>query len=102
LRKEGDYCVSQIDGSIWESASLYDFGWGKENGFIKLPQMGFSELWTLFLNAQIEENIYGAASVLVESYLSDTINTIKSLPLLKKISPHTRRRIKLLDLTSSR
>lgn len=56
------------DGSTWIKASLYDFGWGKENGFYKLPLPEFNLLLELALHSTNIEDTYGAAAVILEKY----------------------------------
>lgn len=56
------------DGSIWIKAALYDFGWGKENGFYKAPLPDFDTLFELALYSTNREDMYGAAAVIVEKF----------------------------------
>lgn len=41
--------ISLKDGSEWVQCHLYDYGWGKENGFYKKPLGSFNELINLLL-----------------------------------------------------
>ena len=56
--------ISLIDGSEWEACALYDFGWGKENGFYKKPLGTFTELIKIVLDFTDQEDSYGAASII--------------------------------------
>ena len=39
--EDSDIYVKPSDNSLWKKRNLYDFGWGKENGFYKLPLPNF-------------------------------------------------------------
>lgn len=56
------------DNSIWIKAALYDFGWGRENGFYKYPLPDFETLFNLVLYSTNREDIYGAAAIILEKY----------------------------------
>ena len=64
--KDGEFICEQ-DGTQWASRQLYDFGWGKENGFYKIPLGNFEQLLEL-LQGKDEEDAYGAAAVIMEDY----------------------------------
>lgn len=57
-----------LDGSTWRKTELYDFGWGNENGFYRLPLLGFDKLFDLVLNSKNEEDRYGAAAMILKVY----------------------------------
>lgn len=72
-----DFCLEPInpelakdprDGSLWVKTHLYDFGWGKENGFYKTPLPDFNVLLDLVLHSPNMEDQYGAAAVILEYY----------------------------------
>ena len=44
------------DNSLWVQMDLYDFGWGREYGFCKIPMLDFEQLFDLLIHAQLEEN----------------------------------------------
>lgn len=50
---------------------LFDFGWGDEYGFVRLPELNFDKLWYLLLNSNIDNNIYGSASVISKVYFNE-------------------------------
>lgn len=66
--------IDYIDNSNWERAELYDYGWGNENGFIRLPKLGFDELWYLLVKSPVKDNRYGAAAI-IEKQFSDSLLT---------------------------
>lgn len=59
--------ICEQDGSQWVSRQLYDFGWGKENGFYKIPLGNFEQLMEL-VQGKDKEDAYGAAAVIIEEY----------------------------------
>ena len=60
--------VSSKDGSEWVQCQLYDYGWGKENGYYKKPLGSFEELIKIVLDFIDEEDSYGAASIIEDIY----------------------------------
>ena len=65
--KNGKY-YSKYDESEWIPCFLYDFGWGRENGFYKVPLGDFSELIQIVLDKNDEEDSYAAASIIIDNY----------------------------------
>lgn len=58
-----DTAINPKDNSIWVKAALYDFGWGKENGFYKAPLPGFDILFDLALHSTNRDDMYGETAV---------------------------------------
>lgn len=56
------------DNSQWVWQESYDFGWGNENGFMRLPELNFEQLWYLLNNSSIQDNIYGSAYIIEQKY----------------------------------
>jgi hypothetical protein len=56
-----DVFINEKDKTSWAKRELYDFGWGNENGFVRLPELGFGELIYLMEYSNIQDNRYGAA-----------------------------------------
>lgn len=56
------------DRTLWVKAALYDFGWGKENGFYKAPLPDFDTLVELALSSPDWEDRYGAAAILLDRF----------------------------------
>lgn len=65
--------INPKDNSTWIKAALYDFGWGKENGFYKSPLPNFNTLFKLALYSTNREDIYGAASVILEKFADELL-----------------------------
>lgn len=65
--KDGKF-IRIADNTEWVPSSLYDFGWGKEKGFYKIPLGSFDELMSLVLNDSDTEDSYGAAAIILELY----------------------------------
>jgi hypothetical protein len=68
-----DVFIRQSDNSLWKSRRLYDFGWGDEYGFYKIPLPGFKELVEIGLRAEHEHDKYGAAAVIFEDYCDELL-----------------------------
>ena len=60
--------VLPTDRSLWKRRQLYDFGWGSEMGYYRIPLPGFDHLIKLVLSSSVWENRYGAAAILLEDY----------------------------------
>lgn len=89
LKYENGKFVSLSDGSEWIPCQLYDYGWGKENGFYKKPLGSFDELIKLIIEFNDEEDFYGAASIIEDMYP----NELKQY-LLDLMKQHPSRTIK--------
>ena len=99
---DNDIFINQSDNTQWMKKELYDFGWGNEYGFVRLPELGFLELWNILENSHIEENKYGAAYLLENEYPEDLLEYV--LGILSKpnnqINESTKEIFKLLKLNS--
>jgi hypothetical protein len=60
--------LCESDRSEWVKKELYDFGWGNENGYVRMPQLGFEDLLFLLENSELQDNLYGSAYILVDEY----------------------------------
>ena len=65
--------INPKDNSIWIKAALYDFGWGKENGFYKSPLPSFDILFELALCSTNRDDMYGAASIILEKFADELL-----------------------------
>lgn len=63
-----NFAFDPDDNTLWKKCCLYDFGWGKENGFYKMPLPEFNELFNIILYSDNKEDIYGAAAIIMEVY----------------------------------
>ena len=70
---DSDTYVDNSDNSKWVKKDLYDFGFGCELGFMRLPLINSMELWNLLKNSKLQENRYGAAHVLEKEYPEDLL-----------------------------
>lgn len=68
LPLDSQTAIAPDDRTLWVKASLYDFGWGKENGFCKAPLPDFDTLVELALSSPDWEDRYGAAAILLDRF----------------------------------
>ncbi len=64
--KDGKYLRLE-DNTEW-CKRTFDFGWGPETGFYKIPLGSFDELMSLVLNGVDAEDSYAAAAIILEDY----------------------------------
>lgn len=76
---EENCAIDPEDGSVWHSCALYDFGWGCENGFYRAPLLGFSELLEIVVESNEQEDVYGAAAIILELYPSDLLKVLERI-----------------------
>ncbi len=57
------------DGSVWKISYLYDFGWGREEGYYREPLGDFNFLLGLIFNDNNKEDAYGAAAIIIYNYI---------------------------------
>ena len=79
VSKDMNTAIHPIDNSIWSKAALYDFGWGKENGFYKTPLPNFDVLLELALNSKNRDDMYGAAAMILEKYPDELLSHCESI-----------------------
>jgi len=89
--KDGKY-ISEKDGSEWVKCKLYDFGWGKENGFYKIPLGTFHELIALVLSDEDKEDSYGAAAIIATNYQMELKIFLQNL-MTQKINISTKEKL---------
>lgn len=65
--------IDPKDNSIWIKTALYDFGWGKENGFYKAPLPSFDTLFELALHSTNKDDMYGAAAIILEKFADELL-----------------------------
>lgn len=93
--KDGKF-IRITDNTEWMPCKLYDFGWGKENGFYKIPLGSFEELMRLVLCDLDEEDAYAAASIIMGTYPLELKEYLLNL-MNQKINFMNKRRIKQLN-----
>lgn len=73
IPKDSGTAIDPNDNSIWVKTELYDFGWGKENGFYKAPLPDFDTLLELVLHSEDRDDMYGAAAIILEKYADELL-----------------------------
>lgn len=74
--------IMTTDNSLWKRRDLYDFGWGKEYGFYRIPlPKKLDELIDIIMNTRFEENKYGAAAVILDDFCEELL--IKSWDIFR-------------------
>lgn len=68
IPNDENFATNPYDKSIWIKVNLYDFGWGKENGYYKHPLPDFLTLFEMVLYSENEDDVYGAAAIILEQY----------------------------------
>lgn len=76
--KDEDLAVCLADRSLWRKTSLYDFGWGEENGYYKVPLPDFFGLLEILLHAETDEDVYGAAAMIERKYPEELLRQCES------------------------
>ena len=89
--------ISLINGSEWEACALYDFGWGKENGFYKKPLGTFTELIKIVLDLTDQEDSYGAASI-IEDYYSNELKSYLLTLINQQIDEETKENLTATEI----
>jgi len=76
--------LNPTDGSLWTKTNLYDFGWGKENGYYKEPLPDFSSLLEITLYSKNRDDAFGAAAIILEQYPDELLIKCEQLMIDKK------------------
>ena len=76
---KGDYAIDPEDNSKWKPCSLYDFGWGNEIGYYRIPLPGFAELLQISIESNDSDDMYGAAAIILEKYPNDLLEYCEEL-----------------------
>lgn len=74
---DGNCAIDPDDESIWYTCTLYDFGWGCENGYFRAPLPEYSELLKIVCESNDQEDVYGAAAIILESYPNDLLKDLE-------------------------
>lgn len=78
------------DNSVWICIPLLDLGWGRENGFCRLPLLSYEELVKLILipiNTPVIKiddntfNLYGALACLLDDYPIEFLSELEQMNL---------------------
>ena len=70
---EENKAINPKDNSIWEKKALYDFGWGSENGFYRMPLPDFETLFELVLQSTNRDDRYGSAAIILERFPNELL-----------------------------
>lgn len=86
------------DNSRWIRCSLYDWGWGREIGYYRVPLPCLSELLQLLIESNDSDDMYGAAAIIMEKYPDDLLKYCEELftPPINKES--AKKLIKVLQI----
>lgn len=74
-----DIAINPNDKSTWTRLSLYDFGWGEENGYYKSPLPEWNTLLNLVMHSSDREDVYGAAAVILKRYPDELLCLCESM-----------------------
>jgi len=77
--EDADILIDKVDSSQWVFQQSYDFGWGNENGFMRMPELDFEQLWYILINLAIEDNIYGCAHKVMEKYPDNLLEVLTGI-----------------------
>jgi hypothetical protein len=83
ISKDDDTAINPSDNSIWIKTVLYDFGWGKENGFYKAPLPDFDTLFKLALYSTNTDDMYGAAAVILDNFADELLCKCEELLMME-------------------
>lgn len=86
------------DDSCWQKRSLFDFGVGDEPGYYRYPMSGMEDLVELLLTAQIEDDYYGAASVLLNEFADEALPLLEAALQNAARYPHAAQRLAAVGL----
>ncbi|HHZ20380.1 MAG TPA: hypothetical protein GX391_07730 [Firmicutes bacterium] len=56
--------MDPVYNSKWIEKEIYDYGWGNEIVFVKLPELGFDDSCQILVKSQIKDNRYGVAAII--------------------------------------
>lgn len=80
LELEGtDSAINPVDNSLWKKCALYDYGWGRENGYYRTPVLDYDGLLELILSSNQEDDVYGAAAIILDKYPDELLETCEQM-----------------------
>ena len=94
--------INPQDKSIWIKQDLFDYGWGKENGFYKFPLPDFNTLFKLVLYSKNNDDMYGAAAIILDKYPEKLLGKCEKLMIDRTHLPEFKRLINIFDLKTPR
>lgn len=79
ISNDANTAINPNDNSIWIKSALYDFGWGKENGFYRAPLPNFDTLFELALYSTSRDDMYGAAAIILDNFADELLQHCEKL-----------------------
>lgn len=79
--KGSGMAVNPDDGSLWKKDQLFDFGWGPENGYYRVPLPDFPHLLDIILLEDNDEDIFGAAAIVERQYPEELLEYCENIVL---------------------
>ena len=79
ISNDANTAINPNDNSIWIKSALYDFGWGKENGFYRAPLPNFDTLFELALYSTSRDDMYGAAAIILDNFADELLQQCEKL-----------------------
>ena len=98
---DANTAINPNDNSLWVKCALYDFGWGKENGFYKAPLPDFDTLINLVLYSTDREDMYGAAAVILDKFADELLCQCEMLMIDCRRKKDFKKLVELFDLKTS-
>ena len=98
VAEDSNTAINPVDNSIWIKASLYDLGWGKENGFYKDPLPDFNSLLEIVLYTIDAEDMYGAAAIILDKFAEDLLCACETFMNDRSRKKEFKKMVKLFDL----
>lgn len=96
-----DYYVDK-NNEKWKNEYLWENSWEQEQGFVRIPEPNFKELWALLTESNIENNKLGAAELLNRNYPFELKEKLKNLFLkINKIDRNQTKRLELLEVLAN-
>ncbi len=90
--------INLNDNSLWKKSNLYDFGWGQECGYIKLPLPDRVLLFDIVLHSTSKDDVYGSASMILKDYPEELLRLCEDLISKNRQNGELKRLIKVFNL----
>lgn len=79
VSENNEIAIKSEDNTQWINVNLYDFGWGRENGYCRVPIPTFDKLFDLCLYSEDEEDKYGAAALILDNFPVQLLNKCETI-----------------------
>ena len=87
-----DEYLNPKNKTVWIPCKLFDFGWGREIGFYRKPLPEYDTLFTLVIESQVFEDIYGASAIIMDKHSDELLVSCERI-LLENTDTGTLRRL---------